>query len=156
MLIDKLMANDIKCIDLCPTELDITLPTRVDIANAYQRLYGDTVVISLHSNAGGGTGFEIWTSPNQTRSDSFAQVLGEQLIADFPEISFRADLGPDGDLDKESLFYILKWTHAPAILPECLFFDNYDDVKLLMDPDFRNDYVNSLVRFILKAEQMNL
>jgi len=155
MFIDKLMARDIKCIDLCPTELDLPLDIRVNVANTYYNKYGNTVLISLHSNAGGGTGFEVWTSYGQTRSDNFAQVLGEQLIEDFPEIEYRPDTAND-DLVKDSLFYILKWTHGPAILPECLFFDNWNDFKKLVDPDFQNDYVDSLVRFVQKAEATNI
>ena len=155
MLIDKLMARDIVCIDVCHTELDIPLDTRVDVINNYYKEYANAVLISLHSNAGGGTGFEIWTSYGQTRSDKFAQIIGEQLIADFADITFRADTADD-DLDKESQFYILKWTRCPAVLPECLFFDNWNDYKLLVDPDFQNDYVDSLVRAIMKTETKDI
>lgn len=155
MFIDKLMAKNIACIDVCPSELDIPLSVRVDTINNYQHNYGDTVLISLHSNAGGGTGFEVWTSYGQTRSDKFAQILAEQLINDFPQIKFRADTADD-DLDKESQFYILKWTDCPAVLPECLFFDTWKDYQLLRDRDFQDDYVNSLVRFVLTAENSDL
>ena len=141
----------IHVIDLCPTEIDVPLDERADIANIYYRQYPDAVGISLHSNAGKGTGFEIYTSPGQTRSDPFATLLAKEVQARMPEIVPRHDYS-DGDPDKESHFYILVHTKAPWILPECLFFDNYKDYRKLIDPAFQDQYVDTLVNFILKAE----
>jgi len=155
LLMRKLWEENIKCIDTCPTELDVPLPVRCNVINAYYKHYSNGVLLSLHSNAGGGSGFEVWTSIGQTRSDQFAEILGRELVSGFRDILFRSDT-VDGDLDKESQFYILKNTDCPAILPECLFFDNYHDYLLLMDPDFRVAYVHTLVNFIRKAEQLNI
>lgn len=151
LLMRKLWDENIDCIDVCPTELDVPLDVRVDVINDYCKHYENSVLISLHSNAGGGSGFEVWTSIGQTRSDTFAEILGRELVSGFRDIPFRSDT-VDGDLDKESQFYLLKWTRCPAILPECLFFDNYNDYLLLIDPDFRLAYVHTLVNFIKKAE----
>lgn len=150
MLITKLKEKSIHYIDLCPTELDVPLDERVDIANIYHKHYGNCVGISLHSNAGKGTGFEVWTSVGQTKSDRYAEILAHEIMAAFA-IPFRSDK-KDGDLDKESMFYILRWTKCPWVLPECLFFDNYEDYKKLIDPEFQVNYVNCLVNFILKTE----
>lgn len=154
-LVDKMMANNLSHIDICPTELDVDLDVRVDIANTYYREYSNAVLISLHSNAGGGTGLEIWTSVGQTRSDDFAEIMGNEFINTFDGMAFRPDTS-DGDLDKESQFYILKYTKCPAILPECLFFDNFSNYQLLIDPDFQNDYVDALIRFMQSAEATNI
>jgi N-acetylmuramoyl-L-alanine amidase len=150
-LINRCEAKGIQVIDLCPTEMDVQLDERTDIANIYYRQYLNLVGISLHSNAGGGTGFEVFTSVGETASDKYAQLLAEELIARFPEIKFRKDT-VDGDFDKEAHFYILKHTKCPWILPECLFFDNYSDYKKLIDSEFQSDYVDALVNFMLKAE----
>lgn len=154
-LIDKMMANGLQHIDICPTELDVDVDVRVDIANRYYQEYRNAVLISLHSNAGGGTGFEVWTSVGQTRSDDFAEVMSLEFIDSFKGAPFRKDTS-DGDLDKESQFYILKYTKCPAVLPECLFFDNWSDYQLLIDKDFQNDYVDALIRFMIKAEATNI
>jgi len=148
-LIDRLLKLELPYIDVCPTELDIDLDTRVNIINSYCQELGNNncLLISLHSNAGGGTGIEIWTSVGQTKSDVYATILGNQLIKDFPNERFRADT-VDGDLDKESNFYILKNTRCPAILPEFMFFDNYRDYKMMIKPGFQDKYVDSLVEFI--------
>lgn len=150
MLLHRLWDKGIHAIDICPTELDIPLDVRVDIVNTYYRKYEDAVLVSLHSNAGGGRGFEVWTSVGQTKSDKYAELLAHEIMAKFA-MPFRSDKADD-DLDKESQFYILKWTRCPAVLPECLFFDNYQDYLILIDEDFQDRYVDTLVNFILKSE----
>jgi len=154
-LMRDLWNNNIQAIDLCPTELDVQLDVRVDIANIYHREYHNCVGISLHSNAGKGTGFEIHTGPGETRSDVHARLLGQILIERFQGINYRKGDAP-GELDKDSLFYILYKTKSPWILPECLFFDNYEDYKKLMDPYFRIRYVDALVAYIKQAENENI
>jgi len=154
-LIRDLWQKGIDTIDVTPTELDLPLSVRVNIINAIYEKYRNAVLISLHSNAGGGTGFEVWTSYGQTRSDNFAELLINQFSTDFPDITARIDTR-DGDQDKEAAFYILKWSLCPAILPECLFYDNYEDYKKLVDADFRLSYVKTLIRFIEKAETKDI
>jgi len=154
-LMRDLWREGILAVDVCPTDLDLPLSTRVNIINAIYEKYKNAVLISLHSNAGGGTGFEVWTSYGQTRSDKFAELLINQFGADFPDIEIRKDTR-DGDQDKESAFYILKWSRCPAILPECLFYDNYEDYKKLESAEFRIQYGKTLVQFIKEAETHNI
>jgi N-acetylmuramoyl-L-alanine amidase len=154
-LLRELWRNDIAAIDTCATELDLPLSVRVNIINSIYQKYENAVLISLHSNAGGGTGFEVWTSYGQTRSDKFAGILFSQFSLDFPDVKMRKDTS-DGDVDKEDAFYILKNSHCPAVLPECLFYDNYEDYKMLDDPDFRIRYVSTLLEFIKQAENENI
>lgn len=157
-LLKEMWRADIMAIDLCPTELDLPLSVRVDIANRYHEKYRNCVGLSLHSNASPshkGTGFEVHTGPGETRSDVFASILGHILIDRFEGIKYRKGDTPS-EMDKDSLFYILRWTHCPWVLPECLFFDNYNDYKLLIDPDFRIRYVTALIAFIKQAENENI
>ena len=157
-LLKELWRNDIAAIDLCPTELDIPLKIRANIANLYYGMYDNCVGLSLHSNASPshtGTGFEVHTGVGETRSDIFARILGRILILRFEGIKYRKGDVP-GELDKDSLFYILHKTKCPWILPECLFYDNYGDYKMLIDPDFRIRYVNTLLEFIQTAENENI
>lgn len=140
--------NGLSAVDVCPTELDLTLDTRCDIVNSLCDQYGNDrcVFVSLHSNAGGGRGFEIWTSPGQTKSDKYADYFVNSFAVRFPEVKIRKDIS-DGDADKESKFYVLVNTKCPAILPEFLFFDNYEDYQLLKRPDIRTRYVNAILDF---------
>lgn len=138
----------IRAVILVPESNDVPLSERCKRANDwYDRNGGDCVLLSIHANAGGGTGFEIFTSPGQTKADPIATKLIEQLQRDFPELKMRKDMA-DGDPDKEAAFYILKHTKAPALLAENLFMDNRDDCRLLLDEDFRDRLAESYVKFL--------
>lgn len=138
----------ISAVKLVPETFDVSLQERCKRANlCYDRCNGNCVVVSIHANAGGGTGFEVYTSPGQAQADPIATKLIEQLQKDFPEIKMRKDMA-DGDPDKEAGFYILKHTKAPAILAENLFMDNEADCLLLMAEDFREKLAESYVKFL--------
>ena len=138
----------IRAVKLVPETFDVSLEERCKRANLwYDRCNGNCVVVSIHANAGGGTGFEVYTSPGQTKADTIATKLIEQLQKDFPEIKMRKDMA-DGDPDKEAGFYILKHTKAPAILAENLFMDNEADCQLLMAEDFRDKLADSYISFL--------
>ena len=138
----------IRAVKLVPETFDVSLEERCKRANLwYDRCNGNCVVVSIHANAGGGTGFEVYTSPGQTKADPIATKLIEQLQQDFSEIKMRKDVA-DGDPDKEAGFYILKHTKAPAILAENLFMDNEADCQLLMAEDFRDKLADSYISFL--------
>ena len=65
----------------------------------------------------------------------------------FPDIRIRSDY-TDGDVDKESLFYILANTHCPAILPEWLFFDNYSDWQYIREDKNQQAYASMITEFV--------
>ena len=58
----------------------------------------------------------------------------------------------DGDLDWESDFYILKFSHCAAALSENLFHDNSDDCLFLESVEGRNAivslHVEGIVRYV--------
>lgn len=146
---DKVIAlmksRQLRYIDVTPTELDIPLDARVDIINTYSREF-NCLLISLHMNAGKGTGFEVWTSPGATKSDKYASLFMEYYQDAFPDHKIRKDTS-DGDVDKESNFYILVNTKCPAILPEWLFFDNFKDWEIQKDPTEQDKYAKMIVDF---------
>ena len=138
----QLALYDIDSIILVPEIEDISLKERCNRANNHwsnNQLFGhDTILVSIHANAGGGTGWECYTSPGETRSDKMATVFYEVARKCFaPSTKVRADYS-DGDPDKEDQLYILKHTKCPAVLTENFFMDNYEDCKLLMRDDFRD------------------
>ena len=147
-IILKCEHTGIRAVKLVPETFDVSLEERCKRANLwYDRCNGNCIVVSIHANAGGGTGFEVYTSPGQTKADTIATKLIEQLQKDFPEIKMRKDMA-DGDPDKEAGFYILKHTKAPAILAENLFMDNEADCQLLMAEDFRDKLADSYISFL--------
>lgn len=135
-------------IDICPTNLDIPLSARCEVINSYCKIYNNNcLLISLHSNAGGGRGFEIWTTPGQNKSDEYATEFVKIFKEQFPAITVRIDQS-DKDPDKESQFYILKNSMCPAILPEWLFFDNYQDWLYQRHVGNQISYARMITEFI--------
>lgn len=94
-------------------------------------------LISIHSNGGGGHGFEVFTSPGETLSDRIATEYCNQIKKLFPLLRLRTDYA-DGDPDKEARFTVLTKTTIPAILTENLFMDNKADLTLLRNDDIRS------------------
>lgn len=121
---------------LVPEDHDVSLRSRVDRANDIYNMHKDAFLISVHANAGGGTGWEVFTSVGQTKSDEIATVFCEVAAKSFPEFRMRFD-NVDGDPDKESQFYILRNTRCPAILTENFFMDHKKDLGLLITDEFR-------------------
>ena len=132
-------------VDLVPELEDVSLAERVARANRWHDVTNArAVLISIHANAGGGTGFEVYTSRGRTKADNYASVIYNALKTAFPEQKMRSDMS-DGDEDKEADFYILRNTRCPAILCENLFMDNYTDCRLLLQEDFRDKLADAYV-----------
>ncbi|MDD5358448.1 MAG: N-acetylmuramoyl-L-alanine amidase [Candidatus Nanoarchaeia archaeon] len=153
----KMRAADLTFYDISNTERDILLKQRVSAANdlIYKKdEYTKLLYLSIHSNASlnhRGTGFEVWTSPGQTKSDQYAQLFAEQIRTDFKYWRFRADKS-DGDLDKESKFYVLVHTRMPSILVELLFFDNPEDWDFIRTPEYIDRISTTLCKFLEQAQ----
>lgn len=98
----------------------------------YHNETNDCILISVHANAGEGTGFEIFTSPGETSADPMADIMLAAFTAEFPELRMRSD-DSDGDNDKEAKFHMIVNTPMPAMLIECAFMDTYTpDCELML------------------------
>lgn len=124
----------IESIILVPEDYDISLRERCNRANSIYRDRKDAILISIHANAGGGTGWEAWTSIGETRSDYYARVLYNSAGQYLRKWKIRSDFS-DGDPDKEDQFYILKHSMCPAVLTENLFMDNEKDCKFMLSAE---------------------
>lgn len=130
MLVRMPSGGDIGYFILNDGDKDIGLTERVKLANKYHKQHGNCVLLSIHGNAGGGTGFEVFTSPGETASDPIATVFCEEIMKEFPSHKFRPDYS-DKDPDKEAPFYLLKKSNCPALLTENLFMDRLEDCKFM-------------------------
>ena len=118
--------------------IDTSLTERARIVNSVFEKKPNAVSLSIHSNAGGGKGFEIFTSQGETKADAMAETFYSCFIKYLPQFKFRADPS-DGDHDKEARFNMVgyesngKWIgpKCPAILFELLFFDNRLEAEYL-------------------------
>lgn len=116
---------------------DMPLKNRVYLANRMAQSSPHVIFVSVHANAGGGTGWEVFTSKGNTDSDKYADIFFSKMKEEFPDMTFRADY-LDGDSDKEENFYVLRKTVCPAVLTENFFMDTYEpDCKLLLSEEGR-------------------
>lgn len=132
---------------LVPENEDISLKERVKRVQDIYKKDKNVWLLSIHANAGGGTGVEAFTTVGKTKSDELCDILLKNIEIDLPEMKVRSDKS-DGDLDKESNFYILKNVSCPAVLYEAGFMDNKNDYKLLWDKCFQQRTADSLTKTI--------
>lgn len=135
---------------LVPEKEDVSLKERVRRVNAICKKYHFSILVSIHANAGGGTGWEVFTSIGETSSDKIAECFVDAAKTALPQFRIRKDI-LDGDSDKEANFYILKYTHCPAILTENLFMDTERDCKYIMSENGRRMIVNLHFEGILRT-----
>ena len=110
--------------------------------------WGADIFISLHCNSAANhiaEGYEVWTSPGDTLGDKLATCIFKQIAAEFPEMAGRTDYS-DGDPDKESRFYVLIHTDAPACLVEMAFISNDEEAALLVDAIWQDRYARAIAR----------
>lgn len=132
------------CVDIVNSQEDVPLKRRTQRANDYY--YNETegcILISIHANAGKGTGHETFTSPGETSADPLAEEMIDALIEGLP-IRLRADKS-DGDHDKEARFWMVMQTVMPAMLVECGFMDRLEpDFELLMSEEGRDQIAKAI------------
>lgn len=110
--------------------------------------WGADIFISLHCNSAANKsakGYEVWTSPGDTLGDRLATCIYKQIAAEFPDRAGRTDYS-DGDPDKESRFYVLIHTDAPACLVEMAFISSDEEAALLADGAWQDRYARAIAR----------
>ena len=101
----------------------VSLATRTNDANNWEADY----FVSIHVNAGGGTGYEDYI--HTSLSDSSATAKRAKIMHE--EIMKRMSWRDRGQ--KQKNFHVLRETKMSAILTENGFIDNKDDAKKLKD-----------------------
>lgn len=152
-LYHRLISHGIEAHLVVKEEKDISLPVRCmrinGLVDYYRNLNFFAFGISIHANAGGGSGFEVWTSRGNTEADPIATIFYNAFLKYTP-FKGRADM-MDGDPDKESSFYILKHTKCPMILTESGFMDNRSDLSELTTPEGRIGIINAHFQAVLNT-----
>jgi N-acetylmuramoyl-L-alanine amidase len=151
-LSEKLEEANINHKNIVPQEEDVSLGERVRKANELHLNKEEPVIyVSIHANAGGGVGMEIYTSPGQTKSDIVADCFFDAWDKVIPQQRQRVDAS-DGDRDKEARFYVLTKTNCPAILTECGFMDNYKEAKWMLSEEGIETIAEAHFQGILEVE----
>ena len=78
----------ISCVRLVPEKEDISLSERCKRANTIAK-QSDCLLISIHANAGGGSGGEVFTYSGSHKSKSYAEIFRDLWKNHFPELRFR-------------------------------------------------------------------
>jgi len=120
----------------------VSLRKRVEIANEANANF----FLSLHVNAGGGSGFESFRHPQAFTNTKVLQYkIHDELMKFYRKFS-RPDRGK-----KTANFYVLRETKMSAVLLENLFLDNTEEVKLLRTVSFRNELIDAITVAVAKA-----
>lgn len=133
-LTHALQKREVKVMQVFAQWLDTPLEKRVASAN-FSNKTEKGVFVSIHANAHNGKarGFSVWTSKGKTNSDVLAECIWGEVQKQMKEFQMRSEKS-DADNDYEEQFYVLHHTEMPAVLIETLFFDNYEDALMLVNP----------------------
>lgn len=145
-----------------PEQEDISLQERCNRVNKLCNLLGteNVIFLSVHANAAGNgsswmsaRGWECYTTPGNTKSDTLATCLYNSAENIFQGMKIRKDMS-DGDPDKEACFYVIKNTKCPAVLTENFFYDNKEDLAFLQSDEGKKKIIEVHVRGIIDYIEM--
>ena len=94
--------------------------------------WGADLFVSVHINAGGGTGFESFRYTSASAGAVALQnAIHPAILSGMRSVSSVTDRGK-----KAANFHVLRETRMPAVLTETLFIDRASDAALLKNPAF--------------------
>ena len=122
---------------------DLSVP--VNEANAYGNPW---LFISIHANAGGGTGYETYLYTGAWNNKATSD-LGHAIHNTYGEVARKYGLA-NRNL-KPADFYVLRNTRNEAALLELGFVDRKFDADLLANAAFRKEACNALARGLMRV-----
>ena len=135
-------------VKLTRTEWEQAETDDLSVRTSLSNDWGAELFVSIHCNSAvspNAAGYEVWTSPGDTEGDALATCIYAQIAIEFPDRTGRADYS-DGDPDKESRFYVLVHTDAPACLVEMAFISSDEEAALLSDSAWQERYAGAIAR----------
>lgn len=161
-IISLATAEGVKCVDLVNSQKDVPLEERVQKANALYKTDKTCVYVSVHGDAAGAgvvdhqaTGISVFTSPGQTNSDKFAELMFKEFEKLFGATTKMRNDMQDGDHDWEANFYVLTKTLMPAVLVENGFMTNSVECKKMMTDTYKNQLARSYVNAFKLWDETN-
>lgn len=110
--------------------------------------WGADLVISIHNNAGGGDGFEVYHTVGGGKGKNLAQ----NIEAEVKKIG-QNSRGPKTrrDTDGTDYYGMIRLTNAPAVICEGVFVDNATDVQIADTVDEQRAFGYAYAKGILKT-----
>ncbi|KIP21144.1 Sporulation-specific N-acetylmuramoyl-L-alanine amidase [Anoxybacillus ayderensis] len=137
------MLEEYEGVEILYTRTDdrfLELSERAAIANKT----GADFFLSVHINAGGGTGFESYVHPNANSATiAYQNVIHAEIMKSLGNVNDRGK--------KRANYAVLRETKMPAILTENLFIDNVNDAVKLKSEQFLQQIIYGHVQGIIKA-----
>jgi len=123
------------------TDKTLSLTQRTNDANNW----GADYFLSIHINAGGGTGYEdyIYNGSVSNKTVSTRNTMHAEIIKQISDVRNRGK--------KTANFAVLRQTSMPAMLSENLFIDTKADADLLKSNAFLNKVAQGHANGIIKA-----
>lgn len=110
--------------------------------------WGADLVISIHNNAGGGDGFEVYHTVGGGRGKTLAQ----NIEAEVKKIGQNSrGMKTRRDTDGTDYYGMIRLTNAPAVICEGVFVDNATDVQIADTVDEQRAFGYAYARGILKT-----
>lgn len=122
----------------------LTLNQRTNAANAW----GADFLLSVHINAGGGTGYEDFRYNTLSASSATGRI--QSAIHSAVMMAIRG-FGVSDRGAKSANFHMLRESNMPAVLTENLFIDTPQDANLLKRADFIEAMARGHVNGLAKA-----
>lgn len=121
---DYLNANGVSTkLSRTSNSTDTSINSMVREANSW----GADLVISIHNNAGGGDGFEVY----HTVGGGKGKVLAQNIETEVKKIGQNSrGLKTRRDTDGTDYYGMIRLTNAPAVICEGVFVDNATDVQI--------------------------
>lgn len=141
-----------KLTNYADVQLTRTSDTFVSLAQRanFSNKFGADLFLSIHVNAGGGTGFEDYIySKALQETKKIREELHKEMAA-----FYKAQGFPDRGM-KEANFAVLRETKSPAILLENLFIDRSEDAVKLVDPAFREGIAEAIAKGVIRVMDLD-
>lgn len=131
-----------KRVDDTSGETDVSLSSRCKKANSWKADF----YLSIHHNAGGGSGVEIFAMNGATAATRAKRdAIYEGVIAETGLKGNRANPR------RTANFQVLRDTKMPAVLIECGYMDNKHDTPIILTEAFSKQCAQGIVDGLVKA-----
>jgi N-acetylmuramoyl-L-alanine amidase len=110
--------------------------------------YAPDLAVSIHNNAGGGDGAEVF----HHHGGGKGKVLAENILAEIMKVGQNSRGAKTRKNASGNDYYgFIRETSAPAVIVECAFVDNANDLKIIASDSDRQKVGQAVARGILKT-----